>query len=176
VAALVMAACGGGGGGDSDTAAGREYVDAIVADNADEDPPLDEDEVRCAAERWVDLLGTEAFEKAGVTPEDIGAASDDDTDFMALMGLTDEQAGEVADAMIDCVNFSAVLADHMERELEMANVPRSKLECVGSTVERTADLREVMKRQILGQDTPDLEQLMIDAFDECDINIGELVG
>jgi hypothetical protein len=179
MAALLMTACGGGGGdGDSSTAKGQEYVEAIVADGTDEDPPLDEDEVRCAAERWVDLLGIEAFEKAGVTPEDIRASSDENMDFMALVGLTEDQADKAADVMIDCLDLGAVLAASLADEPGLANVPRAKLECVGSAMERTPAFHEAMRLEMLGREASDLdmEQLAADAFDECDVDIGELVG
>ena len=72
--AFIAASCGGGdeAAGSSD---GKVYEDAIVAAfrEADdgEDSPIPEEDARCAAGRFVGVLGVDRLVEAGIAPEEI---------------------------------------------------------------------------------------------------------
>jgi hypothetical protein len=177
-AVAVFAAACGGGDDDSDTARGKEYVDAIVASNEVDEPRFEEDEARCAAERWVDLVGVRQFEEAGVEPEDIVSAGERNVDVAALLDLTDEQADGFVDATVDCVDLGAVLTDTLAEQEALAGIPEAKLQCIGAEIEQSEAFHQALKQELLGDAAADLDftTMATDAFDACDVKPSELVS
>jgi hypothetical protein len=177
-AAFVVPTCGGESQRDSGTAEGREYVEAIMAGHRSDEPPMDEEQSRCAAERWVDAVGVEAFVAADVTPEDVRVASEEDVDFMHLIELTDEQGGELADIMIECIDMAALMMKSFSSSSRFPDLPADKMECVATEMERTDAFRELMKAGVLGQeqDPADVQSMLLRSFDSCEVDISDLLG
>jgi hypothetical protein len=176
--ALLVAGCGGGGDGtDSQTEQGQEYVDAIMVGSDDEDLGLDENQVRCAAEGWVDLYGIETFEDAGVSPDDIRAVADDEG-FPSLLDSTAEQADGFVDVLVECVDFGDVITDSLAEEPDAPELSRDQLDCIGSRLEESGEFRETLKAEFLGGDASDVDMtaVAVEAFDECGVSFGDLLG
>jgi hypothetical protein len=176
--ALLVAGCGGGGDGtDSQTEQGQEYVDAIMVGSDDEDLGLDENQVRCAAEGWVDLYGIETFEDAGVSPDDIRAVADDEG-FPSLMDFTDEQADGFVDVLVECVDFGDVFAASLAEDPDAPELSDEQIDCIGSRMEETEDFREAVKAGFLGGDAPDVDMraVAIQAFDACGVSFSDLLS
>jgi hypothetical protein len=107
-AAMVLAA--GCGDDDDDDAGGADvseeaqpYVDAMVEGmaTADEegDLQLDSEQAECLAPRWVETIGVERLQEAGIEPDDF--ASDADPDLSA-MDLSEDEGNELYDAFGAC--------------------------------------------------------------------------
>jgi hypothetical protein len=177
--ALLAAGCSGGARdeADSQTEKGREYVDAIMTGSEDEELNLDENQVRCAAEGWVDLYGIEGFEDAGVSPEDIRAVADDEG-FPSLLDSTDEQADGFVDVLVECVDFGEVIADSLAEEPDAPELSRDQLDCIGSRLEESGEFREAMKAEFLGGEASDVDMTAVaaEAFDDCGVSFGDLLG
>lgn len=94
---LLLAACGddGGGGGSN------EYSDAIAESiRADEDVPFSEEEIDCLSVEFVDAIGgPDAFEDAGVSPEDVAESNDLSTTDLEL---GEDEAEGIAGAFGEC--------------------------------------------------------------------------
>jgi hypothetical protein len=175
--ALLAVWCSGGGNeADSQTEKGQEYVDAIMTGSEDA-LGLDEDQVRCAAEGWVDLYGVEGFEDAGVSPDDIRAVADDEG-FPSLLDSTAEQADGFVDVLVECVDFGDVITDSLAEEPDAPELSRDQLDCIGSRLEESGEFRETLKAEFLGGDASDVDMtaVAVEAFDECGVSFGDLLG
>lgn len=76
------------------------YVEAVATSmRADGEMPLDDDQVKCFSARYVDIVGVDRFESAGLTPEMI--AADNDGSFEEL-GLSEAEGNELYDAFGGC--------------------------------------------------------------------------
>lgn len=161
---LLLGACGGdddGGNGADDGAAANAYAEAIAAEfTADPDNPFTDEQADCVAREFVDIVGgPQAFEAAGVSPDDI-ADSDSplgDTD----MDFTDEQAREFGASFGRCgIDFVDLFAEGM-----------------GEVSDETMDcLREQMTDDVVGQmfvllnqdeDDDALDAVVFDAIGPC---------
>lgn len=75
---------------------GAAYVDALaaaLASGASGGLPLDAEEARCLAPRWVDTLGEDRLVAGGVTPEELASGYGADTS-QALDDILDEAAAK----------------------------------------------------------------------------------
>ena len=81
---------------------------------------VDESSAQCAGEAAVDIIGIEAFEAAGVTPEEIQAQAD--LDPIAATEPTAEQGAELADALFDCVDVGALVAGFLQDSAEAEGI------------------------------------------------------
>lgn len=116
---LVVAAAGcgdddGGGTGISAGAAGlrQEYVDAIVEISDDGDEAFTVEDRTCMAESFVDGLGVDAMDEAGVTPDDIRADPDSGPGELGF-DFSGEQAADFYDRLSGCMNVRAFFLEGM---------------------------------------------------------------
>lgn len=94
-AALTLAACGDDGGG-----AAGPYVDALVADFEDDGEfPYGESAGRCLVEGYIDAIGVDELEAAGITPEEL-AAAESRRELGLELGEADVEG--LADAIAGC--------------------------------------------------------------------------
>lgn len=192
VVTLGLAACGGdddesgsdsttatteaSGGGNEGSAPYSEYVDALTAsflDDTDGEPlTADEDEARCTAERVVRDVGRDRLEEAGLTIEALGEpdVGDDGLD------LTDEEAGAMADAVLDCIDVGREFAASIGGD----EIDPAAAECMAEALasERAA-LRSMFVGTFIGGDgyEPSVDEagVMVDALLEC-ASFGEMVA
>lgn len=132
---LVLAACG------EDEKASEEYLDALSASflATDDGPPLatDEEQARCAAEEVTDALGQSRLEEVGLTIEVLTSPTLTKTG----LDLDDDEALEIADAIIVCTDFGAVFAREFATGLGAA-APNA--ECTGEELAGSGALRVVL--------------------------------
>ena len=88
-------------GGDS--ASADDYVVALTRNLASGDPDngdirFTEEQAKCVAEEWVDIVGLEAFATNDVAPDDLGQTTFDYTE----LGVDGDQAANMVDAVDDC--------------------------------------------------------------------------
>ncbi|NLD78680.1 MAG: hypothetical protein GX643_18690 [Acidimicrobiales bacterium] len=138
VAALAFSATacsdddGGGGGNAAVTDENREFVEALKAsmrdssDDAD-DVQLTDDEIDCLAPRYVNILGVERIEAAGVTPGDLESS---DMDFSDV-GITTDDGNALFDAFGQCdVNIRERMLESFAADDEMSNAAAACMEGV----------------------------------------------
>jgi hypothetical protein len=100
---LATLACGGdddeGGDGGGGSNGDREKLIESLSGSAAEDGEFSEEEAECMVPGMVDAIGVERLMEAG-------AADNPDADFEELgIDVTDEEAGELFDAMNECVDL-----------------------------------------------------------------------
>lgn len=95
---FVLAACGDDGDGLDDYAAA--FAVAIQADDDEGALETTDAEARCVGDRTAEIIGKDKLEEVG-TPEEIEEIAVDD---LAAFDLSDDQAVEVSEAVVDCVD------------------------------------------------------------------------
>lgn len=130
-AGLVLAACSSGGGsGESVSDEGKPYAEAIAANfTTSEDPDdfvLEDDQADCIGARTVNIIGVDAFEKAGVTPADLGPTSDT---LIGDVEVDDKQANEIYDSFKKCdVDLRAIMFESFAQDDDMTDEQKKCLE------------------------------------------------
>ena len=133
--ALVLGACGDdddaggsdGGGGDVSEEE-QPYVDAMVTNfqDSDEELTMSEEQAQCVAPRWMDAIGLERLQEAGIEPADI--ESDDEGTELTSLGLDEEAGGELYDAFGACdVDVKALFVESLAQDSGLSDEDR---ECV----------------------------------------------
>jgi hypothetical protein len=108
--AAVVLAAGCGDDDDDDDAGGADvseeaqpYVDAMVqgmtSTDEESDLQLSPEQAECLAPRWVETIGVDRLQDAGIEPDDF--ASDADPDLSA-MDLSEDEGNELYDAFGAC--------------------------------------------------------------------------
>lgn len=181
--AFVAASCGGGdegGNGGSGSSEGQVYEEAIVAAfrEADdgEESPIPEEDARCAADRFVGILGVDRLVSAGITPEEIRNSQ---SLSEVVPDLTTEEANQLTEAIYECIDFSAVFAAGFASSAAADGVtlPEDKLACLGENFEKSDRLREAFATSILTGVDPDFEtdtDLILEILGDC-LTIEELI-
>jgi hypothetical protein len=177
-AALLAAGCGGGGdGGDAASSEGQEYVDAIVASFNESSEtgstPISEDDARCAGEGFVETLGVDRLEEAGITPEQL---RDADNLTAVVPDVTTEEADALVDVIYDCIDISGVFVAGFA-ESAGATLPDDTVECLAGNFENSERLREAFANSILTGEDPDFESdtsLITEILGDC-MTIEELL-
>lgn len=97
----------------------QEYADAIASDMTDEDGMgVTDEEADCMAEAVMGEVGSEPFEEADVTPEDL-AGDETPGQLLGEGTISDEQAGSIADTWLECADLPASLASSLSENLEL---------------------------------------------------------
>jgi hypothetical protein len=124
--ALLAGACGDDdddGGASSDD----PYVQAL-AQSMREDPDdlqLDQEQADCLAPRFVEILDPARLEEAGITPEQLA----DDDDAIVQLGMSEEEGGQMYDALGECdVDARALFLEGMTEDSGMSEEDRACLE------------------------------------------------
>lgn len=123
---LGLAACGGdddgGGGGD------QALVDAIAADlvagNTGAVGEITEEQADCVAEGVVDGVGADQLAEYGITAEDVATIEE--------VGLSEEDATAVADAMTECVDIEALFLEGMAAD---GTMPQEAVDCIADAID-----------------------------------------
>ena len=141
---------GGGSGGESSLDEGQEYIDAMVADSDNEGLPAED--IECYARSFVDAVGVDALQGAGVTPEDMSSdASLNDFDIT----FDDTQVDAFWSDLNECMDVRAFFLESLAADGEISD------ETVDCLDERMDD--DLIKRFIVGAVTEGE-----DAFQEDD--------
>lgn len=105
--ALVLVA-GCGGDDDDDAAAastsGDDYV-AAISEAFGDDPEMSDEAMTCVAEAYVEVIGVERFEEAGISPQDIRDNPDKTPEEMGLE-LTEADTTQLAEIALRCPGMS----------------------------------------------------------------------
>lgn len=164
VPALVLgaAACGdddddgAGDGGDVElTSAEQAFADAWAGTLSDSDgdgPSFDEDEAQCMGDAMMAEIGTEPFDDAGVAPEDIDAASDEDESPGEVLGtgvITDAQADAILEAWGGCADLNAAFVELVAADTDLDD---DALQCIVDGVEGDDLVAEGFKASLTNDD------------------------
>ena len=146
---FTTAACGDDGGG-GDAEGDQEYVDAAVAGFEEGDLPFGEDATECLAAGLVRAFGgAEAFEEAGVEPEDM--ESEDFDPVEAGLELDEDGAEVLAGTFEECdISMADLLVTSIEGE--GADVGDDLRDCLEENVEQDA-WAEVFTQAIVDPDS-----------------------
>ena len=164
VIALALSACGDDDDDGGDVSEEEQpYVDAFVesAANADEDDlQLSSTQAECFGARFVDIVGVDRLEEAGVTPGDFGDESD--FDFSAI-GLTEDEGGEIYDAFGECdVDIREEFITSLGADEELSEEDR---DCVAEAFDDDLLRRILVTTFVEGEDALEADdELMGDVF------------
>ena len=141
----------------------QPYVDAFVesAANVDEgDLQISPAEAECFGARFVDVVGIDRLEEAGITPEDL--AADTDFDFSAI-GLTEQEGGEIYDAFGSC---DVEIREEFLQSLNADNsISEEDQECLAEAFDEDLLRRIFVTTFVEGEDALDQdEELMGEVF------------
>jgi hypothetical protein len=181
-ALVLVAGCASGGSGsgvsavvtgghDSQTAKGKAYVDAMMADFTSTDQSLTAPQAQCMAGSMIDVVGVDALEKAGVSPEQVT----NNTLVLGDFKPSDQQAEAMLDGIFSCVDFGKVFADQIVGA-SGDSVPSDKLHCVGTAMTKDSQFRTYMKQTLMGLDTAStipsdgLISMMLQVLQDCEVD------
>lgn len=149
---LAVSACGGGddaGGGDGEAA----LVEALGAEiwtqmQSDEELPeeLDKEAATCVAQVIVDVVGYDELEEAGVTVEALESGGLDDVPNQ-FDELSVEQAGELADGTLGCVDFESVVARQFAAD---DTISEGSARCLADGMLQSEGFRDLIVQGIVG--------------------------
>jgi hypothetical protein len=172
--ALALGACGDdddGGGGDGGEVSedAQPYVDAFVesaAEAEDDELQMSPEQAECFGGRFVEIVGVDRLEEAGVTPEDVG--DDSDMDFSTL-DLTEDEGGEIYDAFGDCdIDIRAEFLRSLGADDDIAEEDR---ECIAEAFDDDLLRRIMVTTFVEGEDALDTDEELqgevLGVFAEC---------
>lgn len=109
---------------------GQPYVDAMVASMLeDEDFPLTEADAECFSSRFIDTIGADRLQDAGITPEAM-AGEANDMEFPEL-GLSEDEGNELYDHFGDCgIDLREVMLQSFAEDEDMTPGMQSCMETV----------------------------------------------
>jgi hypothetical protein len=185
-AAMVLAAgCGDddddgdAGGGDVEVSEeAQPYVDAMVegmvSSDDDEDLQLDQEQADCLAPRWVETIGVERLQDAGLEPDDF--ADDGDPDLSSL-GLSEDEGGELYDAFGACdIDLKAEFIRSFTADQDLSE---EDAECLGDAFSDDFLRRIMITTLVEGdealEDDQELTGELLSVFSECPgaIDVGD---
>jgi hypothetical protein len=124
---------GGSSGGDASGATEEEYLAAIETQFTSSGPDslqMTEEQAKCAAPKWLDVITVEKLKEKGITPDDV--KSDTDNEQLASLGLTEADADKMYDAYGECdVDVRGELARSIGASLE---APGDAEQCIGDAL------------------------------------------
>jgi hypothetical protein len=134
----------------------QAYVDAMIRsfdNSAPEELQINRGQAQCLAPLWVEAIGPDRLAEAGVAPRDF--AADDDVD-LSVVGLTEEDGGEMYDAFAACdVDVKRLFVQSMATEQQLSAEDEACLE--GAFAEDL--LRRIMITTFVeGEDALDQDQ------------------
>jgi hypothetical protein len=124
--------------------------------------PSTRDEIGCVFEGWVDIIGLDTLDEAGVTPDELAQSED----FPAVgLEVSETQARDAADVFFDCADLVELFA--------LSEYSEQDVSCVRTALENSdTELREVMKNDLLGSDETELVDEIDQVFrDQCGVSI-----
>jgi hypothetical protein len=161
---------GGGSGGDSSSDEGQEYVDALVAANVDEGAPAED--MECYARSFIDAVGVDVLQGAGVTPADMSDQGATLNDFGIT--LDDAQVDAFWGDLNQCMNVRAFFLASLAADDEL---PDEMVDCFDDAMDD-----DLIKRFMVGavaegedafQDDTQLASDLADVFSGCRVVVPE---
>lgn len=144
IAVLALALAGAACGGDDDGGASGPLVDALaadlLADNTGAGGELNEEQANCIASGVVSSVGEDKLAEYGITADNVNPVDE--------VGLSEEDAGSVADAFADCVDIRALFLESMAGDDGM---PQEAMDCVSDAIDDDM-LRNFLIAGLTGQD------------------------
>ncbi len=156
-------------GGDADLR--QEYVDALVEVTDEAGAVFTVEEHRCMVESFVDGLGVDALDEAGVTPDDI--RNDPDTGPEDLgFDFSGEQAADFYDRLWDCMDLRAFFIEGMGAG---ATLPDEVIACLDENISDDMLERVFTRLFTEGEDAFDdgLDPELENALSHCPLPAGE---
>ena len=164
---------------------GQEYVDAMLQSmKAEEDFPLSDDQAECFASRFIDTIGVDRLNEAGVTPEMM--AGDDDSMEFTELNLSEDEGNELYDHFGNCgVDLREMMLESMAADEEMTPAMQACMEGVLTDENlRTFMVTSMVSGEEGMESNPEAEELMgglmgcaFMGMDEGDFNdVGESVA
>ncbi len=109
------------GGGDASGATEEEYLAAIEAQftqGGSDSLQMTEEQAKCVAPKWLDVIGVDRLKEKGVTPDQVRA--DTDNEQLAALGLTESEGNKMYDAYGECdVDIRAEFARSISASTEV---------------------------------------------------------
>jgi hypothetical protein len=129
IAVLALALAGAACGGDDDGGgASGPLVDAIAAellvDNTGAGGELNEEQANCIASGIVSGIGEEQLAEYGITVDNVNPVDE--------VGLSEEDAGAVADTFADCVDIRALFLEGMTAD---GGMPEEAMDCISDALD-----------------------------------------
>lgn len=176
LAAGGVAACGeddadGDGGGRSLSAEEQAYAEAWAENLSEDDDGLSltAEEASCMGEAIMAELGTERFAEAGVEPDDITAADDDNSpgELLGAGAISEAEANAIIDTWEGCVDLAALFAASAVEEFDLDDDGEA---CVADALGEGDLVRQgFVVSFVTDDDDPPAELVtaLIDVLEEC---------
>lgn len=121
---------------------------------------LTEEQAACVGEAWVDQIGVDRFEEAGVTPEDVADPLFDST----RLGLPEEEGAEIVAAFEGCdVDIAAELAESIT-----LGMGEEQISCTAENIDPELVDALLVKSFTTGENDAEFEALLA-SLDACDL-------
>ena len=132
------------------------YADAFSAAlRSDQTLPLGREEARCIAERLVAIVGVDALDDAGISPDDIESGSAT-AGFAAARALMDDtESDAVTDTFFDgeCLDVGRLFAQSIQDSGQ--DLSDAQTTCLGRTIVENAAFKQAVVAKVLGEGPPD---------------------
>lgn len=126
------------------------YIDALTAELIDTDRPvLTEDQATCISGAYVDAIGLDRIQEAGITPKDFADA--EGSGFGDRLVLTPDTANEVYDQFAGC---GIDLAEVVKRMAGEGGLTPTQSDCIDQIV-TDENLRNAFVADFVGRSLPD---------------------
>lgn len=148
----------------------QDYVDALVAEFEEDggDQIFESGQVECLAERFVDVVGIDELQAAGVSPDEF--AEGDGSEFPAELGVDEDKANELYDQFAACeIDLRELLTKVFTSE---GNEITAEQQACLDKVFTDENLRATVVADFLGDE---LENDPLDAAGEC-VDLGSPDG
>jgi hypothetical protein len=166
-----------GSSGDSQTADGKAFVAAIMA-QPNQDSGFTEVERQCISAAVVDSIGLQTLKAAGITPDAVTANTDANSPIPNFK-ITDSQADGIVTGMFKCADMGAFLLKTLAGSGKTP-LPIDKAACLSKAFAASPEVRNVFKVQLTGGDTTAaqtaLQNAVLPMAATCNISVTELSG
>lgn len=134
------------------------YVEAMMADFEEDDELFTTESAQCLAEKWVDMIGADTLNEAGVSPEDF--AENGTEDYAEELGIDEDMANAMYDEFQGCgLDMEGLLRDQFASE----ELTPEQEACVDENLNEDT-LRESFVADLMGEE---LEEDPLDTVFQC---------
>lgn len=157
----LLAACASSGDADELSDEEQEFVDAwaVALQDDDEGLPVEPADAECMATALMAEIGTEPFDDAGVTPDDI-APEDTVGEIVGGGVISTEQADTILDGWDECVDMAATMGGSAADEFEL---DEDGATCIADGLEEDDLLRDLL-RPVFTEDSDDPDEATLTAL------------
>jgi hypothetical protein len=164
-------------GGDSQTADGKAFVAALMAQPS-QDSGFTDAERQCISVAIVDSIGVKALTDAGITPDAVTADTDANSPIPNFK-ISDAQADGIVNGMFTCADMGAFLLKSLAGS-GSTPLAADKAACLSKAFAASPEVRNVFKVQFTGGDTTAAQTAMqntvLPMASSCNISATELAG